>query len=190
MSKSTSKQSKGIREILRKLLVSLKRRPQIIPLIALACAFLVYSLNLTAISNTTAKIQGPQMGLCGFVAMLFSILSFVTFLNAFPKRKKANVPMLVLMYVMFGIIILSDLIYYSRITNALTRTDNPITVTENTLYILEAQNIVIVHVVLIGLVAALIALLPVYGKLIKKINTSVEVEDNGSLDVIDISGEE
>lgn len=180
---------KGIREILRKILVSLKRNPQTIPLVALACAFLVYSLNLTAISNTTAKIQGPQMGLCGFVAMLFSILSFVTFLNAFPKRKKANVPMLVIMYVMFGIIIVSDIVYYGRISNALTRADNPITVTENTMYILKAQDIVIVHVVLICVVAVLIALLPIYGKLLKKINTSIEVDDNGTLDVIDISGE-
>lgn len=190
MSITKNKQSKGIREVLRKILVSLKRRPQTIPLIALACAFLVYSLNLTDISNTTAKIQGPQMGLCGFVAMLFSILSFVTFLNAFPKRKKANVPMLVLMYVMFGVIIFSDIAYYGRIEDALTRADNPISVTENTMYILKAQDIVLVHVALICVVAVLIALLPVYNKLLGKINTSIDVEYSDSLDVIDISGEE
>lgn len=190
MSKTESKKSKGLRELVRKLLVSLKRRPQTIPLIALACAFLVYSLNLTYISNTTAKIQGPQMGLCGFAAMLLSILSFVTFLGAFPKRKKANVPMLILMYIMFGAIIFSDIVYYGRIETALTRTENPISVTENTMYILKAQDIVIVHVVLIGVTAALIALLPLYGKLIKKINTSVDVEYSDNLGAIDISGEE
>ena len=37
---------------------------------------------------------------------------------------------------------------------------------------------------------ALVALLPIYGKLLRKIKTSIEVEDNGKLDEIDISGEE
>ena len=36
---------------------------------------------------------------------------------------------------------------------------------------------------------ALTALLPVYARLLRKINTSVAVEDNGKLDAIDISGE-
>ena len=43
-------------------------------------------------------------------------------------------------------------------------------------------------VLIVGVV--LTALLPVYGKLLKKINTSVQVEDNGKLGAIDISGEE
>ena len=54
-----------IKEFFRKLLVALKRRPQIIPMIALGISFLVYSLNLMNISDTTAKIQGPGMGLAG-----------------------------------------------------------------------------------------------------------------------------
>ena len=37
---------------------------------------------------------------------------------------------------------------------------------------------------------AVAALLPVYSRLLRKINTSVSVEDNGKLDAIDISGEE
>ena len=68
-----AKQPAGIKEFVRKRLVSLKRKPQTIALIVLAIGFLYYSLNLTQISNTTAKIQGPNMGLCGFVTMLFSM---------------------------------------------------------------------------------------------------------------------
>ena len=71
-------------EMLRKFIVSLKRKPQNIAMAALVVSFLVYSLNLTSISNTTAKIQGGGMGFTGFCTMLFSILSFVCFLNAFP----------------------------------------------------------------------------------------------------------
>ena len=79
-------------EFLRKKLVSLKRKPQMIALLVLAAAFVYYSLNLTMISNTTAKIQGAGMGLAGFATMLFSMLSLVCFLNAFPHRKKTNIP--------------------------------------------------------------------------------------------------
>ena len=91
---------KGLKESFRKLLVSLKRRPHMIPLLVFALAFLVYSLNLMNISDTTAKIQGKGMGLCGFATMLFSLLSLLCFLNAFPHRKKVNVPMLVLAFLM------------------------------------------------------------------------------------------
>ena len=179
-----------VKEFFRKLLVSLKRRPQIIPMIALAVSFLVYSLNLMNISDTTAKIQGPGMGLCGFATMLFSMLSFVCFLNAFPKRKKANVPMLVLMFVMLGVIIFCDVFYLNAITNALTRPENPIVLSKTTLYIAKANNMLNDHIVLLGISIVLVALLPVYGKLLKKINTSVQVEDNGKMDAIELSGED
>ena len=180
----------AIKEFFRKLLVSLKRRPQIIPMIALGISFLVYSLNLMNISDTTAKIQGAGMGLCGFATMLFSLLSFVCFLNAFPRRKKVNVPMLVLMFAMLGVIIFCDVFYLRAIANALTRPDNPIQITKSTVYIALANNMLSDHIVLLVISIALVALLPVYGKLLKKINTSVQVEDNGKLDAIDISGED
>ena len=83
-------QNKGLKEWFRKKVVAIKRNPQRIGLIAFVITFLYYALNLTYISNTTAKIQGPGMGLFGFVTMLFSILSLVTYLNAFPHRKKVN----------------------------------------------------------------------------------------------------
>ena len=109
----------GFREFLRKRLVALKRKPQTIALVMLAIAFLYYSLNLTQISNTTARVQGPGMGLSGFATMLFSMLSLVCFLNAFPHRKKVNVPMLVLMLLMTGIVLYCDYYYGMRITAAM-----------------------------------------------------------------------
>ena len=180
----------GLKESFRKLLVSLKRRPHIIPLLVFVLAFLVYSLNLMNISDTTAKIQGKGMGLCGFATMLFSLLSLLCFLNAFPHRKKVNVPMLVLAFLMIGVILFCDTYYLSAITKALTRADNPIQIGKNTLYIAKANNMLVNHRIILIVGAALTALLPVYAKLLRKINTSVKVEDNGKLDAIDISGEE
>ena len=180
---------KGLKESFRKLLVSLKRRPHMIPLLVFALAFLVYSLNLMNISDTTAKIQGKGMGLCGFATMLFSLLSLLCFLNAFPHRKKVNVPMLVLSFLMVGVILFCDYYYRGAITNALTRAENPIEISENTLYITKANGMLSKHMIVLAVGVALTALLPVYAKLLRKINTSVSVEDNGKLDAIDISGE-
>lgn len=183
-------QRRGVKEFIRKFFVSLKRSPQNISLVALAVAFLVYSLNLTSIANTTARINSPNMGQCEFAAMLFSILSFVCFLRAFPKRQKPNKIMLGLLFLMMGIMVFADSIYLTRITRALNRPDNPIIITEDTAYISAAQNIVTLHIVFVAVCALLILTLPVYGKLLKKINTSIEVEGNGEMEAIDISEED
>ncbi len=187
------KQKKGfkawLKERWRKFLVALKRRPQRIPLVMLCITFLYYALNMTTFSNTTAKIQGSGMGLCGFCVMLFSMLSFMCCMNAFPYRKKVNKPMLILLLVMFAIIAAADVIYMNAIVSAVTRAENPIVVTEATAYIAYADYYCKVHLVLLAITAALVLLLPVYSKWIRKIKTSIEVEDNGEMGAIDISGE-
>jgi glucan phosphoethanolaminetransferase (alkaline phosphatase superfamily) len=185
-----AKQPAKMPEFLRKKVVSLKRKPQMIALLVLAAAFLYYSLNLTQISNTTAKIQGQGMGLAGFVTMLFSILMLVCFLRAFPHRKKPNIPMLVLMFAMAAAVIYCDIYYGGRITAAVTRETNPIDPTGANSYITAAKNMLNVHMILLGAGAVLTALLPLYAPLIRKINTSVEIAGNGEMGAIDISGED
>ena len=177
----------GIKEFFRKKIVSLKRNPSIIPLVMLFISFLFYSFNLTDVSNTTAKVQGIGMGLSQFCIMLFSLLSLVCMLNAFPRRKKPNIPMIVLMFLMFGIIIYCDIHYCNGIWAALHRAESPIELNKNTAYIAAAYNMLNTHMVMIGVSAALVALLPVYSKLLKKINTSVDVEDNGEMAEIELN---
>lgn len=179
-----------IKEFFRKFIVSLKRSPQTIPLLALAVAFLVYSLNLSAISNTTAKINTPNMGQCEFAGMLFSILAFVCIMRAFPKRQKASKPMVALLFLMMGILIFVDAVYYTRINEALTRTENTIVIDSTNSYIAVAQNVVMLHIILVAVCTVLVATLPLYSRLLKKINTSIEVEGNGDMEEIDISGED
>lgn len=179
-----------MKEFFRKKMVGLKRKPQTIALVVLVVAFLYYSLNLTQISNTTAKVQGPGMGLSGFVTMLFSMLSLVCFMNAFPHRKKVNIPMLVLMFIMIGIIIYCDIYYGGRITNAITRADNPIDPTGANSYITNAQNMLKVHMIILIIGAGLTALLPVYAPLLKKVNTSIEVAGNDDMAALDLRGED
>ena len=178
-----------LKEAWRKFLVSLKRRPSMIPLAVVVIAFLVYSLNLMHVSDTTSLIQGANMGLAGFVTMLFSMLSFLVFINTFPYRKKTNIPMLVILYVMIAIIILADVYYLSGIDAALTREVNPITITMQTAYIAYAQYYLQIHIGVLVVAAVLIALLPVYTKLLRKINTSIEVEGNADMGAIDLAGD-
>ena len=186
MSNQTTKRS-GFKEFFRKRIVSLKRKPEKIAMVVLVIAFLVYSLNLTYISHTTSRIQGPNMGLFGFVTMLLSMLSFVCFSNAYPRRKKPNYAMIALMFVMFAIIFYCDLQYKGLITNALTRADNPIAEED---YITRASQTLTTHMIILGIGAALVLLRPVYAKWIRSIKTSVDVEDNGGMAAIDISGED
>ena len=176
-----------VKEAFRKFLVGLKRNPQNIPLVMLFVSFLYYSLNLTLMSNTTAKIQGTGMGLSQFCIMLFSLLSLVCLLNSFPRRKKPNIPMIVLMFVMFAIIIYCDMHYCNTILAAVTRAESPIQLNETTAYISKAYTMLNNHVIMMIVSAVLVALLPVYSKLLKKINTSVEVEDNGEMADIEIA---
>ena len=176
-----------MKEFFRKKIVSLKRNPSIIPLLVLLVSFILYSFNLTVVSNTTAKIQGAGMGLAQFCIMLFSLLSMLCMLNAFPRRKKPNIPMIVLMFVMFGIIIYCNIHYSNAVLNALYRPESPIQLNDTTRYIANAYNMLGTHMILVIITAALVALLPVYSKLLKKINTSIAVDDNGQMAQIEIN---
>jgi len=178
------------KERVRKILVSMKKNPQFVPLFALCAAFLEYSLNLTEISNTTAKIQGQNMGLAAFVTMLFMMLSFVCMLNAFPKRQKPKTPMIILMMVLYGAVIWADIHYMAKISWALYREENPIPLTESTMYIYDAYNTVLIHLILVGVTIVCVLLEPVFAKLFKKINTSIDVEGSGDIQNIDISDED
>ena len=55
--------------------------------------------------------------------------------------------------------------------------------------IAKAYNNIQTHMVLVVISVALTVLLPVYAKLLRKVNTSVEVEGNEQMGAIDISAE-
>lgn len=179
-----------VKESVRKMLVALKRKPSNIALWVLGIAFLEYSLQLTDISNTTAKIQGANMGLYGFVTMLFSILGLVCYGNSFPHRKPVNKPMLCIMFAMFAVVIFTDISYMNTVSYAINREVDPIAVTEQTAYITKSLTILRWNIIIIAAGLALTALLPVYSPLIKRINTTVQVEAAAEMGAIDISGED
>lgn len=174
-------------EFIRKFIVSLKRRPQNIPLVVYIIAFCVYSLNLTNISHTTARILGRNMGLYGFITMLLSILLIVCFMNSFPRRKKPNYPMLILMFIMTGVVIFCDIKYQNIVFTALNRTENPVKVET---YIANAYNMLNTHELLLGIASVLTVLMPVYKKLLGKIPTGVVIEENDNMAGIELSDDD
>ena len=74
------------------------------------------------------------------------------------------------------------------IARAVNRAESPINPADFP-YIAKAQSTLWAHMILLGVTTVLIVTLPVYKKALRKIKTSVEVEDNGKLEAIDISGE-
>ena len=183
--KMTVKKPNPFKEMVRKFIVALKRRPQRIPLVVFIVAFIVYSFHLTAVSDTTSLLNGPNMGLAAFATMLFSMLSLLCCNNAFPYRKPVNKFMLTLMFVMQAIILFSDGYYLWRIVADGAGIDW----TQNT-FIYYAQYYLTVHIVIIAVGVVLTALLPVYSRLLRKINTNVEVVGNADMGAIDLAGDD
>ena len=179
-----------LKERVRKFFVAAKKNPQAIPLLALCAAFIQYSLNLTYISNSTAKIQGSNMGLSAFVAMLFMLLSFVCMLNAYPKRKRPKFAMVGLMIILYAGVIVAHVNYLNCIDHALTREISPIVITEETAYITKAISTVKTNIILVAVTVVCAILEPLFAKLLKKINTSIDVEENGDIGNIDIADED
>ena len=168
------KKNKGFKESWRKFIVSLKKRPHNIPLCMMVIAFIVYSFNLTKISNTTAVVNQTYMGLCEFVIVVFSVLAFVCFLNAYPKRQKPIVPMVILLYVLEIIILIADVVYISKINAGL----QTIQINASRQFIPQAKSMLTVHIVLVVISIVLITLIPVIGKALNKIDTSVTLAGN------------
>ena len=165
-----------MKESFRKLIVSLKHKPHMIPMVMMAITFLYYSLNLTHVSNATNTINKFPMGLCGFVTMLFSMLALVCFMNAFPNRKPVNKPMLIIMLVMVAAILASDIIYLWTVIDAVIG-ESKIKVTMGKVDIINrVMQDLWVHGILMLISVALLALLPVYSKMLRKIDTNIEVE--------------
>ncbi len=178
----------SLKEMVRKFIVSLKKNPSMIPFSMLIISFLVLSLNLTSISNTTATMQGIGTGLCEFASMLFSILSMICMLNAFPKRQKPNYLMVGLLLGMFAVVIFCDVVYSTKITATIAKLGDNIKRKQYDEY-MSTYTTMIAHIVLVALTGVATVLEPWFAKLLKKINTSVEIEAT-NVDNIELVDEE
>lgn len=180
----------SLKEWCRKRIVNLKRNVSIIPFIVLIVSTVVYLIELTNFSQSVMiSIINLQewCGLCVFVNCLLSLLVLVSYMRIFPKRKKnISIPMLVVTLVFIALMILLDVVYYNEANGLL----NDIIAQGGAKagYDTAALNTSIAHIVMLGITVVLLATMPLYKKLILKINTSKVVESaagnmGGSLDL-------
>ena len=189
------KKGGAVKEWFRKKTVALKRKPQNIALVFLAITTIYFMLALYKISQAVYEVYTLEgfestIGICIFVTTLLSLLVLVSFLNSFPKRKKPNIFFIVLVFLMIGAMIACDIVYYVQMNGALDILVERLGNLDNAMAkaILPGQTYIIVHVALLGVSAVVFALLPVYAKLINKINTKVELESatenmRGAIDI-------
>lgn len=180
-----------IKEWFRKRIVALKRKTNIIPLLLFLISSLIYLFNLSAFSQTglSALLNGNMLGFPVFVNCLFSILIIVLHLNAFPKRgKKVNLLNYILVYVFAAAMIAMDIVYYIFLNK--TVIDNNQTLATADAVVISSATITIVHIVFLGISVIALALLPLYTKLIMKINTSKEIEGSQLNEVIESEDDE
>lgn len=188
---------RGFKEFVRKFFVSLKRNPQNIAMVMMLVTYVFYSFNLTNVSDTTAYVSKANMGQCQFIAMLLGILSFVSFLRAFPKREKPKIAMIILTILMLVVCAFTEIVYAYRIDTWLNDTVNPPplydvkgNLTDIGTAVLATQPIISVHIILLLICIALIVLLPVYSKLLRKINTSIDVAGNENMNSLDMASDD
>ncbi|MDE7440015.1 MAG: hypothetical protein K2N23_05875 [Clostridia bacterium] len=177
----------ALKEWCRKRIVALKVKPQLIPLLLMAITTVYFMLILFNVSKAVYEAKNATdityaTGICTFITTLLSLLYLVSFLNAFPKRKKPNIFFIVLVGVMIAGQIACDVVYYLQMAKCITEKTSLAPV------IKPAQPMVLAHIVLLGVSAIVFALLPVYSKLIRKINTSVKLDSatehmHGKIDI-------
>lgn len=167
----------GVKEWFRKKIVALKRKPQNIALLVFVITTIYYMLALYTFSQAIniSFDETASAGICVFITTLISLLVLVSFLNAFPKRKKPNIFFIVLVFLMVGAMVACDLVYYIQMGDYIKTIANPQT-SQVFKQINEAQPYMIGHIILLGISAIIFALTPVFKILINKINTKVELE--------------
>lgn len=169
----------GLKEWFRKKIVNLKRRPSNIAFLMFVVTSLMYMIAYTSIARMLYSGQTNSLfewsALCSFVTFLFSILILVLFMQAFPKRKKPSVVMLVLVAVFLAVMILTDVICYMELQDVISGATE-----ELTAEYYSSENILLAHIIMLGISAVLLALTPVFKILLMKINTRKEVESTVS----------
>jgi hypothetical protein len=177
---------KNIKEWFRKRMVTLKRKPHNIPLTMLVVSCLALNLKLTSYSDTIAQVNEPGMGVCLFVIVLCSYLSIISFMTAFPHRKKPKIMSIILVCLMLLISIGGQFIFDYFIRYGTELKTNPIKITPAKAYILVAKQTCGVHIILLSFTLFLIMTMPLYTRFLKKVNTAIEVEEV-KIDKIDLA---
>ena len=189
----------NIKERFRKFMVKLKLRPMNIAFFVLIVSTIVYLLLLSSFSQAGLEYHDTGVPISIFVNTLFSILVLMLFLNSFPKRaKKPNLVMLILLFVFMAVLIGLDIFLYVKWNAAWTdaienvfpnMSNGDLQRAEREKYIYKAMYGIIAHAAIVGVAAILTATYPLYGKLLRKVNTKKDIGESNLSEDIDTSAE-
>ncbi len=205
----TKSSAGGFKEWGRKKIVNIKRKPQNIALLYFAIVTVYNLLTLTVYSEAIIMYAKDVewVGLMVFINTLFSILMLVAYMNTFPKLKKPgsktvltltesgiklhiNIIMLVVTIVMIVCMIVCEGVYYNLMNaNYIEQYVNKpdMAGTEAAILIKNSLTFSVTHIILLGVGLVLLLTLPLYRKLIMKINTRKELESTAeSMKAIEI----
>lgn len=170
----------AVKEWFRKQIVNLKKAPQRIPMLFLLIASLCYMLILfnysKAINESSRAPQLSATGLCVFIVTLLSLLVLVSYLNAFPKRKKVNWFFIALVIVMVAGMIACDIVVYLQFQDNLNSVSDAIANSSNMDPCRRSFTHTILHIVFLGIFSVVFACLPLIKIGLNKINTKKVVE--------------
>lgn len=175
-----------VKEWFRKKIVGLKRRPNNIPFVLFLITSMIFLLNLSAFSQTgmIGFGNGDMLGFPIFVNCLLSILIVVLHLSAFPKRgKKISIFHYVLVYVFAAAMLGMDILYYIKLNSIVALNNQTLATAAD--FVRSSATVCITHIVFLAISVIALALLPLYSKLIMKINTSKNLEESQLNEVIE-----
>lgn len=178
--------SAKLKEWNRKNIVNLKKKPQNIGMLFIIISTLIYLLSLGTISQAIYEFStSSNTGISMFIVTLLSIIVVVAYMNSFPKRKKPNIFFIVLVFVMLAVMVVFDVYYYSTMSNAISGQTAAWAASRP--YCQRSCTLTIVHIVFVCLSAVALATLPLYKKLIMKINTRKELDTTEMKEAIDLT---
>lgn len=160
----------------RKWIVSLKRRPQNIPLALLVVCCFMYTFNLTAHSNAVMYVSARVIALYVFIITLSSMLTIFSFVNAYAGKKRKWL-MQAVVYLLIAVQIVLEFAYYQVMYYEVFLRDDPVPLTAD---IATSMNGTVLHLIALSVALLAIVFMPVYHKLLGKIDTTLEDEEDVS----------
>ena len=184
----------NFKEGLRRKIVNLKRKPQLIPTVALAISLVYFTMAMQSYSDVVNYSLWPGLGVCYFITVLFCILSLISFITSFPRREKPKYKSIGVSVFMVVAQIVCQILIKSFLSQDVAKnvekyaqTDaNKIAALNN---LNHCQTVSTVHIVLLAISLVLILGLPVLKKLLMKIDTSIELEVT-EVEAIEVSEDE
>ena len=162
-----------MKEFWKKQIVSLKRRPQTIPLVLLVLSCMIYTFHLTEHSNASMYVSSRIVALYVFIITLSSILVIFSFLNAYPKGRR-KLSMLLIVFLLIAVQLVLDGLYLNIMFSETMVRDNPVPITQD---IADSMNWTMVHLGALAVTTLAILFQPLYHKLLLRIDTTPETEE-------------